>query len=166
MAQQTDRFALPLLAAAQAQKEITHNEALLLVDALVQPVVVAVAPATVPALPVVGQCWIVGTGATGSWAGHDGAIAAWTQGGWRFVAPAEGMSTWSIADGATVRRQGAAWVVGALTAKTLSVQGVQVVGSQAAAIVAPTGGTVIDVQARATVTLMLATLRSHGLIAP
>ena len=50
MTLQTDRFALPLLATAQAQKEMTHNEALALLDAVVQPVVVAVAPASVPVL--------------------------------------------------------------------------------------------------------------------
>ena len=48
MTLQTDRLSLPLLAVAQAQKEATHNEALVLIDALVQPVVVSVAPASVP----------------------------------------------------------------------------------------------------------------------
>jgi len=33
----TPRLALPLLAVAQAQKEVTHNEALALLDLLVQP---------------------------------------------------------------------------------------------------------------------------------
>ena len=32
------RFDLPLLAVSQAQKEITHNEALILIDALLHPV--------------------------------------------------------------------------------------------------------------------------------
>ena len=38
----TPRWALPLLAAGQAEKELTHNEALLLLDMAVQPSVVAV----------------------------------------------------------------------------------------------------------------------------
>lgn len=36
MADGTDRLRLPLLTAGQAQKEVTHNEALLLLDLLVQ----------------------------------------------------------------------------------------------------------------------------------
>ena len=110
----TDRLRLPLLAAAQALKEMTHNEALTLLDAVVQATVVAVAPASVPATPVPGQCWIVGIGATGAWAGHDGALAFWTSGGWRFVAPFLGMAVWSLADNAPVRRMSFGWYNGAV----------------------------------------------------
>ena len=42
MSEMTDRLLLPLLATAQAQKEVTHNEALTLVDLLLAPVVEAV----------------------------------------------------------------------------------------------------------------------------
>ena len=37
MSDASDRFALPLLHAGQAQKEITHNEALQLIDMLLHP---------------------------------------------------------------------------------------------------------------------------------
>lgn len=162
---QTDRLSLPLLAVAQAQKEMTHNEALVLLDALVQPVVVAVAPATVPATPVPGQVWIVGTGATGEWTGHDGALAAWTAGGWRFVAPRDGMTVWSLADAMCVRRTATTWITGTLAGSALILNGVQVVGAQAGAIAAPSGGATIDSEARLAVASVLAILRSHGLIA-
>ena len=75
MSETSDRLKFPLLASGQAQKEATHNEALALADMLMQPVVQSVAPASVPASPQPGQCWIIGTGATGAWAGHDGALA-------------------------------------------------------------------------------------------
>jgi hypothetical protein len=39
-----------------------------------------------------------------------------------------------------------------------------VVGSQAAAIASPTGGTNVDVQARSTIDAILSALRQHGLI--
>lgn len=45
------------------------------------------------------------------------------------------------------------------------VDGVKVVGSQGSAITDPTGGTVIDAQARTTLGLILAAMRAHGLIA-
>jgi Protein of unknown function (DUF2793) len=85
----TDRLSLPLLVAGQAQKEVTHNEALTLIDFLAQPVVVAVAPVSVPAAPTLGQSWIVGAAPTGAWAGKAAHIASWTSGGWRFCAPNE-----------------------------------------------------------------------------
>ena len=160
----TDRLSLPLLAVAQAQKEMTHNEALALLDAAVQPVIVAVAPAAVPASPAIGQCWIVGSAASGAWAGHDGALAAWTQGGWRFVAAFEGMAVWSIADQAIARRGATSWSIGTVTARSVSIGGLQVVGPRTGAIAAPAGGSIVDGEARAALTAVLAALRTHGLI--
>jgi hypothetical protein len=166
MALQTDRLALPLLATAQAQKEVTHNESLAMLDAVVQSVVVAVAPASVPVTPTLGQGWIVGTSPTGAWAGHAGALAVWTAGGWRFAAPFEGMTAWSLADSMVFRRAGSSWLAGVLTGKSLSLDGVQVVGARATAIAAPSGGTTVDAEARSTISTILAMLRTHGLIAP
>lgn len=161
----TDRLSLPLLATAQAQKEITHNEALVLLDALVQPTVVAVAPAAVPAAPVAGQAWIVGTGATGVWAGQDGALAIFTAGGWRFAALPEGAQVWSIADSLTFRRVGLDWQRGIVSATSVSVGGQQVVGARGTAIANPAGGSVIDVEGRTAIVAVLDRLRTHGLIA-
>jgi Protein of unknown function (DUF2793) len=163
MALQSDRLKLPLLAAAQAQKEVTHNEALALADIAIQAVVQAVAPASVPASPALGQCWIVGNAPTGAWTGQAGRIAGWTSGGWRFLAPFEGMVVWSVADGVAVRREGANWILGVLTASSLKVGNVQVVGAQRPRILAPTGGSTIDTQARAAIATLIAGLEAHGL---
>lgn len=163
MALQSDRLKLPFLAAAQAQKEVTHNEALAMADIAVQAVVQSVAPATVPTSPAVGQCWIVGPSPTGVWAGHPGAIAAWTSGGWRFVSPFEGMQAWSLADAVTVRRGATMWTKGDLTASTLSVGGDQVVGARRPRVLAPTGGATVDSQARAAISALIAGLEAHGL---
>ena len=160
----TERLKLPLLAVAQAQKEMTHNEALTLLDAAVQATVVSVAPATVPATPVPGQCWIVGVAATGAWAGHDGALATWTAGGWRFVAPFLGMAVWSLADNAPVRRMSFGWYPGAVIGHWLEINGAQVVSGRRPAIADPSGGTTVDAEARATLVTILGALRGHGLI--
>ncbi len=162
----TARLSLPLLSVGQAQKEITHNEALTRIDALVQPVVESIAPASVPSTPVIGRCWIVGTGATGAWAGNDGALANWTEGGWRFVPAFPGMSVWSIADNMVVTRQGATWQKGQINASMVSVNGTKVVGAQRPAIASVAGGTVIDQQARLAITAILDAMIAHGLIAP
>lgn len=66
----TPRFALPLLAVAQAQKEAMHNEALTLIDALLHATVEDGPLAAPPGAPMEGQCWIVGAAPTGAWAGQ------------------------------------------------------------------------------------------------
>jgi Protein of unknown function (DUF2793) len=161
----TDRLELPLLSAGQAQKELTHNDALTRLAMVVQPVVQTIAPAAVPASPQPGQCWIVGNAATGAWLGKDGCIACWTQGGWRFAAPFEGMQVWSLADNVPAVRTGGTWEIGMLRASAVKIAGVQVLGPRQAAISAPAGGSTIDAEARTAITAMLTTLRTHGLIA-
>jgi hypothetical protein len=52
-----------------------------------------------------------------------------------------------------------------LTGTSLVLNGVQLVGARGTAISAPTGGAVIDVQARAAISAILSSLRTHGLIA-
>ncbi len=161
----TDRLTLPLLSAAQAQKEVTHNEALALIDAAVHPVVVAVAPVTAPAAPNPGQCWIVGVGASGAWAGQEGKLAAWTVGGWRFATVPEGASAWSLADGCAARRTATGWSIGVLATQKVTVGGMQVLGARQSAISTPAGGAMVDGEARAAIAAVLAALRGHGLIA-
>ena len=165
MALKSDRLKLPLLAAAQAQKEVTHNEALAIADIAVQAVVQSVAPTSVPSSPLLGQCWIVGLSPTGAWAGQPNAIAAWTSGGWRFVAPFVGMQVWSIADNVMIRRDALTWVTGQLTAARLSINSQQVVGSRQPRVAVATGGVTIDLQARAAIAALIAGLETHGLFA-
>lgn len=165
MNEETPRLGFPLLANGQAQKEVTHNEALVLMDALIQPIVQAVGPSAVPATPQPGQCWIVGNGAGGAWAGHDNAIACWSEGGWRFVPSREGMSAWCLADGLPARRLEDRWVVGQIDAAFIQVDRKQVLGARQPAIPNAAGGAVIDAEVRVTVTAMLTMLRAHGLIA-
>ncbi len=161
----TDRLLLPLLAAGQAQKEVTHNEALVLIDALVQPVVQSIAPASVPASPAAGQCWIVGTGATGAWAGRDGALACWTGGGWRFAAAFEGMRVWNLATGTEARRGASSWSTGIVSASEVHISANRVVSARQSAITGPSGGATIDTEGRIAINAILAAMCNHGLIA-
>lgn len=143
---------------------MTVNEALALLDSAVQSVVVSVAPAVVPGAPGPGQSWIVGGGATGDWSGHDGALATWTAGGWRFVTPFDGMTVWSLADAVPVQRNAGVWEVGQVRANALVIGGDQVMGSRRPAIAEPVGGTTIDGEARDCIALILDALRTHGAI--
>ncbi|MBX9860394.1 MAG: DUF2793 domain-containing protein [Sphingomonas sp.] len=160
----TARLALPLLQPGQAQKELYHNEALALLDLATQAVVEAVGVDTPPGAPDLGACWVVGSAPNGAWAGHAHAIAGWTSGGWRFVAPREGLSVWDRGEGQQSRFAGGGWRDGVLTGRRLQIDGNSVVGPRGLAIDDPAGGTTVDAEARTAIAAILETLRGHGLI--
>lgn len=161
----TARLALPLLSVGQAQKEITHNEALARIDLFGQPIVLATGVNTPPPAPVPGQCWVVGDAPTALWAGQAGTIAGWTDGGWRFCMPKAGMRLWNLAESAEAVFDGAQWTVGIVRADRIEIGGTQVVAAQQPAIASPVSGATIDAEARATIEAILAALQTHGLIA-
>lgn len=161
----TARFALPLLQPGQAQKEMFHNESLARLDIAVQAVVAEVGRNAPPDAPTLGDCWVVGSAPGGAWAGNAGALAGWTSGGWRFIAPQEGMQAWSLADDQPIRYEGGAWRIGELCGRVFMVDGQQVVAARQPPIAEPGDGIVVDDQARSTITLILNAMRAHGLIA-
>jgi hypothetical protein len=161
---QTARFALPYLAPGQMQKELFHNEALQRIDTLICPAVEGAPSAAPPSSPAVGSCYLVGSGATGAWAGHDGSLASFSEGGWRFAAPVEGMSLVDKASGQLFNRRGGAWEAGIVRALELRVDGLPVVRNRQAAIGDPSGGAVADSECRQAVAQILGAMRTHGLI--
>ncbi|HEX8223937.1 MAG TPA: DUF2793 domain-containing protein [Allosphingosinicella sp.] len=164
MADTTPRFALPFILSGQAQKELFHNEALTRIDLALHPAVEA-APTSAPSpSPAIGECWIVGPAATGDWEGRDGELAMWSEGGWRFLTPVPGTTAWNKAASLPLLWDGSQWREGALVCAGLVVNGVQVVGARQAAVPSPSGGTIIDEEARAAVNALTAALMSHGLI--
>jgi Protein of unknown function (DUF2793) len=107
----TPNLQLPYLIAAQAQKHVTHNEALRALDCLVQLSVLDRDLSTPPAAPANGDRYIVAAAPTGTWAGNANRIAAWQDNAWAFYAPRTGWQAW-VADEATlVAFNGAAWIV-------------------------------------------------------
>lgn len=105
----TARLSLPYIAPQQAQKQVTHNEAMAALDQLVQPVVKSRTLATPPGSPSEGDTYIVAPSATGAWTGKDNAFAAWLSGAWTFTTPAEGWIAY-VADTAELAvLQGGAW---------------------------------------------------------
>jgi hypothetical protein len=165
MTEHSSRFALPYLQPGQAQKELFHNEALAIIDAGLHPVAQSAGDNDPPGSPAPGECWIIGSSPIGAWAGHGGDIACWSEGGWRFIAPVQGMMVWLLDTEVWARRDAGGWAIGDIPAQSLSVAGVQVVGAQQAAIADPSGGATIDAQARTAIATLLAAARAHGLIA-
>ena len=86
----TSRLSLPFIMPGQAQKHITHNEAIQALDTLVQPAVESRTLTVPPPTPLDGEAWLVPPSATGAWAGHAGEIAAFQSGAWTFHDPAPG----------------------------------------------------------------------------
>ncbi|MCE6074165.1 DUF2793 domain-containing protein [Agrobacterium vitis] len=89
MADNSPRLDLPYILPSQAQKHVTHNEALLVLDAVTQLVIEGTL-ATPPASPAAGSCYWVAATATDAWAGKEAHIAAWQDDSWAFLAPAVG----------------------------------------------------------------------------
>lgn len=97
----TPRLQLPYIAPQQAQKQVTYNQAMRLLDLLVQPAVLSRSLTAAPAAPVEGESYIVGPGAGGDWAGRAQEFATWLDGGWSFRAAAPGWLCY-VADAAEI----------------------------------------------------------------
>ena len=105
----TTNLSLPYIMPAQAQKHVTHNEAIRALDAIVQLSAIDRALASPPDSPSEGDRYIVPAGATGAWATEEGSIAAWQDGSWAFYAPREGWIAWVAAEDALFVFDGGTW---------------------------------------------------------
>lgn len=105
----TSKLSLPLIMPAQAQKHVTHNEALALLDALVQPTAEDRNRTAPPAAPIDGQTHIVAPNATGAWEGMDGSVALFLNGGWVFLAPRAGWIFRVLDETTDIRYDGFTW---------------------------------------------------------
>lgn len=140
----SSRHALPYLFVAQAQKELTHNEALARIDALLHPVVQdQLATPPVLTLADTGKCWAVSDGGTGEWQSKASQIAIWAGGSWRFLTPVPGMRVRNVAVGTDMVWDGDQWI-GAPT------------------VADPQSGATIDVEARAAIVALLSHFRAIG----
>ena len=141
---ETRNLGLPLLAAAQAQKHVTMNEALLRLDVAAASVArsFALAPPNEP--PEEGVAFIVAAPAAGEWVGRESNIAYFVNGGWDFIAPSVGLRFWVEELGALLVFVGGGWspvslgatAAGALTRGSLH---------SADQLVAPGGGFDTDI---------------------
>ncbi len=105
----TPNLALPMIMAAQAQKHVTHNEALRMLDAIVNIAVLDRDLTAPPPSPSNGSRYIVASGASGLWLGESGKVAAWQDGAWVFYAPVPGFLAWILDENALVVWNGSGW---------------------------------------------------------
>ena len=140
----TPRLDLPFLFAGQSQKEAFVNEALARLDALIMPVVLGELAAP-PAAPSDGDSYLVANLATGDWTGCERAIATWAGTLWLFAAPADGARVHDAVSGSlAVFNEAGGW-------------------HRAAKPSLPSGGATQDLEARATLAAIVASLHSLGI---
>lgn len=89
----TTHLGITLLETAQAQKEITINEAFARIDAILNTGIIDKDLSTPPVSPLTGDCYIVAAAATGAWAGKSTQVAYFDQ-IWRFIIPNRGLMLW------------------------------------------------------------------------
>jgi hypothetical protein len=109
MADTTPNLLLPFIQAAQAQKHITHNEALRLLDGLTQISVLDRGLTAPPGSPAEGARYIVASGATGLWAGWDGDVAFYAGSAWLRLPARTGWVVWVQDEARVVVRIGSVW---------------------------------------------------------
>lgn len=99
MSERSTSLDLPYIQPAQAQKHITHNDAIELLDMIVQLAVQDFDATTPPVAPQEGETWALGDTPTGDWSGADGQLASFRNGGWLFVTPQDGWRAWGVLNG-------------------------------------------------------------------
>ena len=110
MSDATPLLGLPLIAASQAQKHVTHNEALALLDALVQLACLDKDLAAPPPGPAEGDRYLVTADAPGgAWAGLAGQVVRYADGIWTGAAPRAGWLAWLVDEADLYVFDGAAW---------------------------------------------------------
>lgn len=103
-------LSMPYIQPSQAQKHVTHNEALRQLDALVQLSVHSATQSAPPAAPNDGDRFLLPASSTGSWAGNDGNLAAFQDSAWVFYAPNTGWMTWIEDENKNQFFDGSDWV--------------------------------------------------------
>ncbi len=121
----TTRLILPLMSAAQSQKHITHNDAIIKLDQIVQLSVISSALASPPVSPTEGDRYIIGSSATGAWAGKDLNVAYYVNGLWTFLIPRIGWQAYDETVNTMLVWTGSAWqnlltAAGVITTTTIN----------------------------------------------
>lgn len=106
----TSRLALSTLEVSQNQKEVTVNNSLHKIDALLMPVALSLGDTAPPGSPVNGDIYVIGASPTGAWTGKANNVTYYVN-GWNFIAPFEGMLFWVADENTFYVFNGTAWTI-------------------------------------------------------
>lgn len=109
MQETSPNLVLPYLQPAQAQKHVTHNEALQILDTVVQLSVEGFGMQSPPALPAEGTVYALGAAPIADWQGHGLELAAWINGAWQYLTPQTGWRAWGRQEAELRVWTGTAW---------------------------------------------------------
>ena len=116
---ESQNLKLPYIMPSQAQKHVTHNEAIKILDCLVQLSVESRQQTAPPSQPVEGERYVVPDAADEAWANKTGQIATWQDGGWVFYRPQTGWVAWVSDESALVAWNGSSWIAASSTTAEL-----------------------------------------------
>ena len=136
---------LPYLAPAQAQKHVTHNEALRQLDAIVQLSVITEVNEP-PVAPENGACYVVGSNPLNGFANKAHHIAAFQDGAWTFLVPNIGWRSY-VQDAAEFRIfNGTVWqaLTGGRASETMSKFGVNTMADETNRLAVKSPATLLD----------------------
>ena len=108
MSQILPNLSLPLMQASQAQKHVTHNEALNVLDTVAQLSVLDSSVLT-PPIAQDGDRYLVPVGSTGVWVDQEGTVALFDGNAWLFFAPKVGWLAFDQSVGDYVYFNGIGW---------------------------------------------------------
>ena len=158
------RWSLPLLAAAPAQKETTHNEAIMAIDRLLQLAVVSRTASKPPADAAPGDVHIVGPLPLGAWADSAGHLSSFDGAGWTMTTPQPGCLAW-VADEQTFAVLACdGWSSGGWPVSGLRIGDRHVLAMAPQPVTAPFGGSTVDLECRSALVALLGALRDQGVI--
>ena len=161
---ETTRWALPLLASGQAQKEITHNEAITAIDRLLHLAVVSRSVSTPPATAMPGDAYIIAAAPSGAWSGAAGQLASFDGAGWTVAAAKTGCLAWVADEDQFAVFSASGWTTGGWPTQGLVIGGRTVLSAMPVHVALPAGGANVDQQCRAALTELLVALRDQSVI--
>lgn len=111
---ETSKLGLPYVQASQSQKHVTVNESLSRLDGLTQMRLESLTTTTPPVSPEEGLSYGVPLGGVNEWAGEDGNVAIFANGGWVFVVPTDGWRAFVADQGGELIYVDGAWEQGVI----------------------------------------------------
>jgi hypothetical protein len=165
MTNDTIRLKMPYIKQSQSQKEVTHNAGLDLLDFYLNPVIEDHTLNVPPVSPTEGKMWIVALSSTGDWSGQENNIAYFLHGNWNFFTPFEGQTVWMKQPKYHAIFVSSLWEYGIMRGNEIRIWGQKTLANRGSAVGDASGGTIIDIEARAAINQLLSICRTHGILA-
>ncbi|MBB33875.1 MAG: hypothetical protein CME88_13810 [Hirschia sp.] len=108
---QTPRLSIDYMAAGQAQKHVTYNEALGRLDGIVSARIRSRGVVSPPVDMEEGEAWLLTAPGEEGWVGHDDTLLQWRDSAWQVIAPFDGLRLWVADEGVLIARESGDWTV-------------------------------------------------------